>query len=338
MVSWIDSHPGRALSREIKGRRYGRMTRIFRRCAWIFVLGMSSACFGFQLTQEPVSSAQSAASPDSDAITIGPGDLIDLSVYHVPELTLKVRVDSNGSVSLPLIGDQQLAGLTVRDAQLLIARELVQRQLVLKPAVSIFIETFATQGITVYGEVNMPGVYPLMGPHRLFDAISTAGGFSPKAGHTVTIVHKRLQDREQVIDLYGGRTDEQTNVPIYPGDTIIVSQAGVVYVLGEVNKPGAFLMGSNTSISLMKAIAMAGSTTKTASLKHAIIVRKSPEGSIQMEVSLDKIYHGESSDLALHPEDVVFVPLSNLKYYGAMGIQAAIQAAIYTLYAAELNH
>jgi polysaccharide biosynthesis/export protein len=82
---------------------------------------------------------------------------------------------------------------------------------------------------------------------------------------------------------------------------------------------------------------MAGSTTRMASLKHAIVIRKSPEGSVEMEVSLDKIYHGKSTDLSLHPEDVVFVPLSNLKYYGEMGIQGAIQAAVYSIYLAY-NH
>lgn len=338
MVSWIDSLHNRDISQEIAGPSYGRMTKIFRRCAWILVWSMMSTCFGLVRAQEPPSSTQSAASPENDSITIGPGDVIDLSVYRVPELLLKVRVDSNGSVSLPLIGDLKLAGLTVRDAQLLIASELVRRQLVLKPEVSIFVETFATQGITVSGQVNAPGVYPLMGPHRLFDAISTAGGFTPKAGHTVTILHKRSQDREQVIDLSGDRNDEQANVPIYPGDTIIVSEAGVVYVLGEVNKPGAFLMGTNTSISVMKAIAMAGSTTKVASLKHAVLIRKASSGSIEMEISLDDIYHGKSSDVALHPEDIVFVPLSNLKYYGAMGIQGAIQAAVYSVYLAYAHN
>jgi len=271
-------------------------------------------------------------------MTIGPGDLIDLSVYHVPELLLKVRVDSNGVVSLPLIGDLKLAGMTVRDAQLLIARELVERKMVIKPEVSIFIEEFATQGITVFGEVSTPGIYPLIGPHKLYDAISAAGGLTLKAGRTVTILHAGRRDREEVIDLSGGGTLDQTNVAISPGDTIIVSKTGVVYVLGEVNKPGAFLMENNTSISLMKAIALAGSTTKLASLKHAIIIRKSASGTVEIEVSLDKIYHAKSSDIQLHPEDVVFVPLSNLKNYGAMGIQGAIQAAVYSIYAIELHN
>jgi len=303
----------------------------------VLVLGLMGICSPLMRAQGEANGSQSATVPDQNAMTIGPGDLIDLSVYQVPELIMKVRVDLNGVVSLPLIGDLRLAGLTVRDAQLLIARELIERQLVKKPEVSLFIEEFATQGITVYGEVSTPGIYPLMGPHKLYDAISAAGGLTLKAGRTVTILHAGRRASEEVIDLSGGKTLEQANVTISPGDTIIVPKAGVVYVLGEVNKPGAFLMENNTSMSLMKAIALAGSTTKVASLKHAIILRKSSEGTVEIEVSLDKIYHAKASDMQLHAEDIVFVPLSNVKNYGAMGLQAAIQAAVYSVYAVELH-
>lgn len=311
--------------------------RVFRYWMCVLVLGLMGICSPLMRAQGEANGSQSATVPDQNAMTIGPGDLIDLSVYQVPELIMKVRVDLNGVVSLPLIGDLRLAGLTVRDAQLLIARELIERQLVKKPEVSLFIEEFATQGITVYGEVSTPGIYPLMGPHKLYDAISAAGGLTLKAGRTVTILHTGRLASEEVIDLSGGKTLEQANVTISPGDTIIVPKAGVVYVLGEVNKPGAFLMENNTSMSLMKAIALAGSTTKVASLKHAIILRKSSEGTVEIEVSLDKIYHAKASDMQLHAEDIVFVPLSNVKMYGAMGMQGAIQAAVYSVYAVELH-
>jgi polysaccharide export outer membrane protein len=303
----------------------------------VLVLGLMGFCSPLMRAQGAENNSQSATMSDQSAMTIGPGDLIDLTVFHVPELVLKVRVDSNGVVSLPLIGDLKLAGMTVRDAQLLIARELVEHQLVIKPEVSLFIEEFATQGITVYGEVATPGIYPLMGPHKLYDAISAAGGLTLKAGHTVIILRARRQDREEVIDLSGGGSIEKANVAVSPGDTIIVSKAGVVYVLGEVNKPGAFLIENNTSISLLKSIALAGSTTKLASLKHVMIIRKSSGGMVEIEISLDKIYRAKASDMQLHAEDIVFVPLSNVKNYGAMGITAAIQAALYSVYAVELH-
>lgn len=337
MLSLSASFLHRASPKSSGSSQGASLVRVARYWMCALVLGVMATGSPLALAQDAESSSQSATTPDQSAMTIGPGDLIDLSVYHVPELILKVRVDSNGLVSLPLIGDLKLAGMTVRDAQLLIARELVRRQLVKKPEVSLFIEEFATQGITVYGEVNTPGIYPLMGPHRLYDAISAAGGLTLKAGRTVTILHAGRRDREEVIDLSGDGSIEKANVAVSPGDTIIVSKAGVVYVLGEVNKPGAFLMENNTSISLMKAIALAGSTTKVASLKHAMILRKSSEGTVEIEVSLDKIYHAKASDLQLHAEDIVFVPLSNVKLYGAMGIQAAIQAAVYGVYAVEMH-
>ena len=182
-------------------RKAVSLVRFFR--YWMCLLALSVIGIGSPLilAQEAANDPQPAAGTDQSAITLGPGDLVDLTVFDVPELVLKVRVDSSGGVSLPLIGDLKLAGMTVRDTQQLIARELVARQMVRAPQVSLFIEEFATQGITVYGEVNTPGVYPLMGPHRLYDAISSAGGLTMKAGRTVTILHVGQRDHPEVITL-----------------------------------------------------------------------------------------------------------------------------------------
>jgi polysaccharide export outer membrane protein len=303
----------------------------------LLLLGLLGIGASLSRAQLAVDRSQSETVTDRSAITIGPGDLVCLTVFDVPELVLKVRVDASGSVSLPLIGDLKLAGMTVRDTQRLIARELVARQLVRVPQVSLLIEEYATQGVTVYGEVNTPGVYPLMGPHRLYDAIAAAGGLTMKAGRTVTILHVGQRDHPEVITLSNESSAGHGDVRIYPGDTIIVSKAGVVYVLGEVNKPGAFVMENNTSMSLLRATALAGGTTKVASLKHALILKQSPQGPVQTEVSLDKISHGKATDLQLHAEDILFVPVSNVKTYGAMGLQGAIQAAVYSVYAVELH-
>jgi polysaccharide biosynthesis/export protein len=311
--------------------------RLFKPDLCALALGVVASASSLVWAQQTPNGPQSVTVADQSAITIGPGDLLDLTVFDVPELILKVRVDAGGGVTLPLIGDQKLAGMTVRTAQLLIARELVERRLVQKPQVSIFMDEFATQGITVYGEVATPGIYPLMGPHRLYDAISVAGGLTLKSGRTVTILHPGWSDRPEVVTLAVGMSPEQANVTIYPGDTVIISKAGVVYVLGEVNKPGAFLMENNTSMSFLKAIALASGTTKVASLKHTLILKQSPNGTMETKVSLDKLYHGHAEDLQLRAEDIVFVPLSNLKNYSALGLQAAIQAALYTLYATELK-
>jgi polysaccharide biosynthesis/export protein len=315
-------------------KRFTSFTRLLLLC----LVGTSAPLSWAQVV---VKDTQPATVRDQSAIAIGPGDLLDLSVFDVPELVLKVRVDVNGCVSLAFLGDLKLTGMTVGNAQRLIARELVARQLVKDPQVSIFIEEFATQGITVYGEVNAPGIYPLMGPHHLYDVISAAGGLTLKSGRTVTVFHAGQSDHPEVVALANINATEDplehANVPIYPGDTIVVSKAGMVYVLGEVNKPGAFLMEDNTSISVLKATALAGGTTKLASLKGSLILRKSLAGTTQTRIPLDKIYHGKAQDLQLHAEDIVFVPLSNIRNYGAMGLQGAIQAAVYSIYAFQLH-
>jgi polysaccharide export outer membrane protein len=235
-------------------------------------------------------------------------------------------------VSLPLIGDLKLAGMTVRDAQLLIANKLIELQMVKKPEVSLLIVEFATQGTTVSGEVTTPGIYPLMGPHRLYDAISAAGGLTLKAGRTVTILHAGQKEHPVIITLPEGTSFEQENVTIYPGDTIIISKTGVVYVVGEVAKPGAFLMENNTNMSSLKAIALAQGTTKLASLKHTLVLRRSATGTLVFELELNKVYKGEASDMQLLAEDIVFVPTSNVKNYGAIGLQGAISAAVASVY------
>jgi polysaccharide biosynthesis/export protein len=315
----------------------GHFMSALRYGMWALLLAAMGSTLSPLGAQATANDSPSVTVPYQSAMTIGPGDLLDLTVYDVPELVLKVRVDAGGAVSLPLVGDLKLGGITIRDAQLLIAHKLVERRLVQKPQVSLFVEEFATQGITVYGEVGAPGIYPLMGPHRLYDAISAAGGLTQKSGRTVTILHADRRDPPERVELTGAASLEQADVTIYPGDTVIVSKAGLVYVLGEVNKPGAFLMENNTSMSLLKAIALAQGTTKLASLKHALILKRSPDGTLVTKVSLDKLYHGQAVDLQLHAEDILFVPLSNLKNYGTMGLQAAIQAALYTLYATELK-
>lgn len=307
--------------------------RSLKFCVYVLlasILGIGSHRSWTQVSSASASHPEKAA--DQSGIVIGPGDLLDLTVFDVPELILKVRVDSNGMVNLPLVGDLKLAGLTVREAQLLIAQKLVEQEMVKKPEVSLLIEEFATQGTTVSGEVNAPGIYPLIGPHRLYDAISAAGGLTVKAGRTVTIMHAGQTDHPEVITLPEGTSFEQADVTIYPGDTIVVSKTGVVYVVGEVGKPGAFLMENNTSMSLLKAIALAQGTTKLASQKHTLVLRKAPTGTLQYEVPLNKIYKGESPDMQLRAEDIVFVPLSNTKNYGAIGLQGAISAAIASIY------
>src|SRR5581483_9102413 len=118
-------------------------------------------------------------------------------------------------------------------------------------------------------------VYPLLGPRRLFDVISMAGGTTDKSGQTINITHRASPDKVQTVNLSRDTSQfAQNNVQIEPGDTIMVSKAGVVYIVGEVKKPSGVVMESGTNISVLQAIAMAEGTTSTASLKNAKIIRR----------------------------------------------------------------
>jgi polysaccharide export outer membrane protein len=271
---------------------------------------------------QPVDQAQ------SEQATIGPGDLLDISVFAVPELTLKVRVNDQGSVMLPLVGDMHFGGLTVAQAEQALSKILVERDMVLKPQITIFVTEYATQGITILGEVNQPGTYPLFGPHRLFDALSAAGGVTQRSSSTITLIHRGDHDHPIHLNLAVTNTNVGTDVVLQPGDTLIVDKAPVVYVVGEVNKPGAFLMENNTSITVLRAVALAQGATHKAALNKAEIVRRSPVGVEEIDLPLSKIMHGQMADLQLHGDDILFLPTSKAKVSAQKGVEAILAATI----------
>jgi polysaccharide export outer membrane protein len=271
---------------------------------------------------------QPAEDPQIQATAIGPGDLLDISVFGVPELTLKVRVNEHGSVTLPLVGEMHFGGLTVASAEQSLAQALIVRDLVLHPQITIFVTEYATQGITVLGEVNQPGTYPLFGPHRLFDAISAAGGLTQRSSSTITLIRRNDQDHPIHLNLAVTDTNVNADVILQPGDTIIVDKASVVYVVGEVNKPGAFLMENNTSITVLRAIALAQGATHKAALSKAEIVRRVPTGVEEIDLPLGKIMRGEVADLRMTGDDILFLPTSKSKVTAQKGVEAILAATI----------
>ena len=298
-----------------------------RKCFFQCLLCAVLAGLGF--AQTPSEKPAESARQDQSNMTIGPADLLDILVYDVPELVLKVRVSEAGEITLPLVGDLKVSHHTVKEAQDQLAEALVEKNLVLHPQVSILITEFATQGITVMGEVLQPGIYPLLGPHRLFDAVAAAGGLSPKAARAVKIMHRSAPDKAIDIELPQDLvSSSSSNVPLEPGDTVVVSKAGVVYVVGEVNKPGGFLMENNTRMSVLQSLALAQGTTKMANTKGAMIVRRSPSGMQEIPVQLNKIMEAKATDRLLMSDDIVFVPSSKAKSLGKRAADAAVGSAV----------
>src|SRR5215467_11918903 len=124
------------------------------------------------------------------AIRLGAGDLIEVSVYDVPELATKTRVSNAGEIYLPLVDYIHVGGLTIAEAESIIERRLDQGGFVKNPHVQLFVDEYSSAGASVLGEVVKPGVYPVLGDQRLFDLISAAGGFTDRAGKSITITHR----------------------------------------------------------------------------------------------------------------------------------------------------
>jgi polysaccharide biosynthesis/export protein len=255
------------------------------------------------------------------------GDLVEVNVYNVPELTTKARISSAGEVYLPLIESVHVAGLTAEEAEGLIQKRLSDGGFVKSPHVTLFVDQFASQGASVLGEVSRPGVYPVLGEQRLFDLVSVAGGFTEKAGRGITITHRSQTEKPITVPLSRNVADNpESNIPIFPGDTIIVHKADLVYVVGDVGRPSGFLMDRGR-LTVLQALALAGGTTRTANLGGARILRTGPDGTTETPVQLKKILNAKAPDLILQADDILFVPTSTAKAITGRTLEAAMQAA-----------
>ncbi len=273
----------------------------------------------------PVATHSTVSPPD---LLIGAGDLLEVSLYGMADFKTDVRVNSGGEISLPMLGTVAVSGLSVEQAEVLIERQLSQKRLFNDPHVTVFQKEYATQGISVLGEVQKPGIYPLLGSRKLYDAISVAGGTTPKAGRYVLITRRNdPQHPVQVPLLTSAPETMQNNVVVEPGDTILVSKAGVVYVVGDVRLPGGFVMENGNDITVLKAIALAQGTNPNAALNATRLIRKTPEGPKDVPLDLKKILAAKAPDPQLQPDDVVFVPGSAGKSAAKRGAEAILQMA-----------
>jgi polysaccharide export outer membrane protein len=268
------------------------------------------------VTTPPPKSSESltAQTTDTAALTLGPGDEVEVAVYGAPDLSVHTRVTSDGNVSLPLVGYVRVAGLTSSEAEAAIEAQLRQRNILNDPHVSVFVKDFSSSGVTVVGEVAKPGAYSTLGPHRLFDVIQSAGGLTEKAANRAVISH-RGSDTSSTYDLSKDPAQmAQSNVEVRPGDTIVVPAAPIVYVLGEVGKPGGYVLGSGANgVTVLRVIAAAGGPGRDASVGKVTMLRRTTNGLEQIPVPLKKILHAKATDVPLEPDDIIFVPNSRFK-------------------------
>lgn len=265
---------------------------------------------------------------------IGPGDSLRFFVFDVPELNITVRVKQSGVISLPLLGDLKAAGLTETELQEIVTKGL--KQYIKNPQVNLAVADYRAFKVSVLGEVSKPGTYALKrGDFTLIDVLSEAGGKTENAGTMIVLIPSNAQkvaaltgtptdargalkkEREKVeasrgIEipydrLIGSADEEPVIVPILPGDTVIIPEAGKVQIDGEVNQPGSFPL--NSRMTLLGGIASAGGLTYSADVKSVEVIREmEPAKKSVLTVDLEKLVAGTDRDVYLRNGDLIRVP------------------------------
>jgi polysaccharide biosynthesis/export protein len=249
----------------------------------------------------------------SSALLIGPGDEMDVSVYGAPDLSEHTRVNGDGDISVPMIGYAHVAGLTSDEAEKVVETRLRQSKVMTDPHVSIFVKEYSNSQISVVGEVNHPGSYSALGPHRLFDILQVAGGTTDKAANKVVITHRDQDDATTLAISKDAAEMAKSNIDLQPGDTVVVPRAGIVYVLGEVNRPGGYVLNSTGGITVLQVVAAAGGPSRLASVGGTRLLRHTPDGYHEEHVDLKRLLRGKAPDVTVRNDDILFIPSSRFK-------------------------
>ena len=270
----------------------------------------------------------------NESLLIGPGDLLRLQVYDTPEMEQRARVTDAGTIPFSFLGSVSVSGMTPEEAAGQIQHRLVAAGVMLHPQVTVRVEAYATQNVSVMGQVQKPGIYEIDTARKVVEVLALAGGLTDLADRHMTI--QRFGAAKQKVEYYysnAAPTALSDDPMVYPGDTVIVPKAAVVYVLGDVSKPGGYPMSTNNSrMTVLQAIALAGYANHTAAVGKSRLVRETAEGVVEIDLQVGAIQKGKKPDVALMPDDVVYVPFSFMRNIGINGqgiIASAASAAIY---------
>jgi polysaccharide biosynthesis/export protein len=266
--------------------------------------------------------------PGHRDIFLGNGDVLTVHLFGTTDYNPTVRIDLQGEVQLPLLGNILLEGLTLEQAQNLIAEKLNSAGMYRDPQVTIQVVDSPNQIATIIGEVH--GIVPILGERRLYDVLAAAGGgggggpattsiitggggLPASASHVITI-HRYGLAQPIVVDLgTDPAKSELANIPIFARDTIVVPRVGVVYVLGAFKTQGAIPLQQNSPLTLMKVTALAGGDLFPGKPDDLRIIRTTGLTRQVVRVDLKKIKNGQAPDPVLQAEDIVFLPTSPWK-------------------------
>jgi polysaccharide biosynthesis/export protein len=282
-----------------------------------------------------LSGGVTAVPEDFSKLRIQPGFLLDVQVFDEPDLSGQYRVGAAGTVTMPLVGPIRVIGDTLAEAQHSIQEALKTGGILKNPQITLDIAQYTPALVSVIGEVNSPGRLQMLAPHNLLDVLSFAGGETQFAGGIVEVRDEHDGKVETSTYHYGRSSngDSIAGVIVHDGDTVIVPRAGIVYVLGQVTRPGGFLMQEDGKLDVAQAISMAMGTTLLASTGHILIIRRKPDGTfVQFQLNYKDMVRGKITPPPLQPQDIVYVPNSRIKtaFTDIQGVlTAATTATIY---------
>ncbi|MGA2834480.1 MAG: polysaccharide biosynthesis/export family protein [Terracidiphilus sp.] len=278
--------------------------------------------------------ASRLAAQAPESLLIGPGDMLHVQVFDTAELEQHARVTDAGEISMLLGGSVKVSALTPAEAARAIEKVLLDGHYMLQPRVLVAVEEYATQKVSVLGEVKNPGAVTIGTPRSVLDVLALAGGITDMADRKILIERRNSKDRIPYFVSNKPDAAFDTAFQIYPGDTLFVPRAGVVYVLGDVAHPGGYTMTNNEGkISVLELVARAGGTNNSAVPSHTRLIRKEGDKYIEIALPLSAMQKGNRTDMPLQPDDIVYVPFSYLRNFATMsagGVAAsATSAAIY---------
>lgn len=232
--------------------------------------------------------------------TLGPGDIVKVSVYGNPDLGVETRVSETGTITFPLAGQVDINGLNVAAAERKIATLLESGNFVKKPQVNLIVTQIQSRQVSVLGQVNRPGRFPLDGLRTVMDVLALAGGFSADGGDVISLIRKRNgQVTKTVIDVVDMvRTGELSkDLMVEPNDIIYAERSPRFYIYGEVQRPGAFRL--ERQMTVIQALAVGGGLTPRGTERGIRVKRRGTDGK-------EQIVQVKHDDL-LEVDDVVYV-------------------------------
>jgi polysaccharide export outer membrane protein len=276
-----------------------------------------TAAVVFFLLGGPGLFAQEEPVPIVKEYRIGPKDLLEITVFELPELNQTVRVSEDGTITVPLLGQVKIEGLTKDEVENKIGG-LLEEKYLKNPRVSVFIREYQSKLVAVIGAVENPGMYEIVGSMTLLQVVSKAGGFKENASDELFVLRAGEGGSKNriVIDLddllING--NHELNIPVQPNDVINIPVDKIihVYVLGEVKSPGKLEVKMSKGITVLQAIAQAGGLTDAAKKSGVTVKRKDEKTGreTKMKVNLGDIIKGKRRDIELQEGDVVIIPES----------------------------